>query len=97
MLCIIPTLSAAAVLVVVCLRREKRIGGEFDGVKELAGIIRCLIAGAVLCGNAEIIRRNQHLHIADHLQNTEQTDCCQNHLAAVMPAVQCAVSAAHMG
>ena len=54
------------------LGREELVGREIDFREQLAGIIRC--GRAFFLRDAEVIRRNQHLHIALNLYNCKNTD-----------------------
>lgn len=56
-------------------RREKFIRGEFDPAEQFTGIIRRRYT--FFFGNAEIIGRNHHLHVAYDLYDGKQTDGCE--------------------
>ena len=65
-------MSAATTAAVARFRREKFVGREINLAEQLAGIV----AGgdAFLIRNAEIKRRNEHLHIPHNLHDGKQAD-----------------------
>ena len=75
--------AAAGVVQVAFPRREKLVFRELDFLEEVAGVLGVFAAAALLLRHAEIVYRNQHLHIARQLNDREYSKCYQNFFLAV--------------
>lgn len=64
--------ASALPVAVFSFRWEELVNRELDALEGVAGIIR--VAGALFFRNAVIVRGDEHLHIALHLDDREQSE-----------------------